>query len=203
MAQFNDPGPVLTNQSACGRKFQNMGRAALYGGDGIICTRTRQDEMFLLKWTRFSNMSKTTNEWRRTIGRSGNSAYVTIPYPLAVKMGLQNGMVLQIRKHEGWIAMRVDPSQEPVTEETAAEESQPAPKWSNAEEKPISQKEEPPNNDNHICGFDGLEPVMVLMCSRHKPHMARNHCSMTYAPSCRPRPASCMACRTCHTCHCG
>ena len=95
---------------------------------------------------------------------------MTIPFQLAIEMGIKKGVVLQIKKHKGWIAVRVDPSQEPVTEEPPAEESRPVSQEPDAKEGPepsneppkdeppkdIPPSNAPPKKDNRICGFDGL-----------------------------------------------
>ena len=95
-------------------------------------------------------MSDNQTEWRRTIGNTGKSAYVTIPYPLSIEMGIKKGVVVQIKKHDGWIAIRVDPSQNPVVKEPPVVKTQPA------TEPPVDepQKDEAPKQDNRVCGFD-------------------------------------------------
>ena len=90
-------------------------------------------------------MSDNQTDWRRIVGKTGKSVSVTIPHTLSIEMGIRKGVVMQIKKHEGWIAMRIDPSQNPTAGEPPA-----------AEEEPRLQKDEPPKKDNRICGFDGL-----------------------------------------------
>ena len=67
-------------------------------------------------------MTENQTEWRRTAGKIGKSVSVDIPHALSKEMGIKNGTVLQIKEHEGWIVVRVDPSQNPVAGEPPAEE---------------------------------------------------------------------------------
>ena len=76
-------------------------------------------------------------------------------------MGIKKGVVVQIKKHDGWIAIRVDPSQNPVVKEPPVEEMQPATEPPVDEPQPATeppvdepQKDEAPKQDNRVCGFD-------------------------------------------------
>ena len=105
-------------------------------------------------------MSDEKTEWRRRAGRTGRSVSVTIPSRLATELGIKPGMVLQIQKQSGWFAVRVDPSQEPISEESSGDmpPSPPAEQQGKTPaEEPAVECTDPPKEktkDDRICAFD-------------------------------------------------